>query len=85
MECIITTNNILLVSRILPAPSQSSWDRDEEAADEAATVSTSVVLAMPTAPPYGQRRGWIPRSEDVSSHFIANFSMDMYPRVVSIK
>ncbi|KAI5704852.1 hypothetical protein M8J76_003906 [Diaphorina citri] len=52
------------LSSILPAPSQSSWDRDEEAADEAATVSTSVVLAMPTAPPYGQRRGWIPRSED---------------------
>jgi DNA replicative helicase MCM subunit Mcm2 (Cdc46/Mcm family) len=27
--------------------------------------SSSLVVASPTAPPYGQRRGWVPRSLEV--------------------
>jgi DNA replicative helicase MCM subunit Mcm2 (Cdc46/Mcm family) len=28
--------------------------------------SSSLVVASPTAPPYGQRRGWVPRSLEVT-------------------
>lgn len=48
---------------LLPAPSQSVWDRDEERAKAAVeNPISSLVLAQPTAPPYGSRRGWVPRS-----------------------
>lgn len=47
---------------VLPAPTQPIWDRDDERRERAAErPSTSVVLALPIAPPYGQRRGWVPR------------------------
>jgi len=57
----------------LPAPTQPTWDRDEEkaklkAAAEAAKAeessSKALVLASRAAPPYGKRRGWIPRVAD---------------------
>ena len=60
-------------SSYLPAPSQPAWDRDEEkaklkAAAEASEAeessNRSLVLASRAAPPYGKRRGWIPRVAD---------------------
>nr|CAD7428350.1 unnamed protein product [Timema monikensis] len=47
------------LSSLLPAPSQPVWDRDEQV--KISLPVTSLVLASPTAPPYGQRRGWVPR------------------------
>uniref|UniRef100_A0A1B6EKJ9 SKI-interacting protein SKIP SNW domain-containing protein n=2 Tax=Proconiini TaxID=565685 RepID=A0A1B6EKJ9_9HEMI len=52
----------LSLSSILPAPSQPVWDRDDERAKS--RPITALVSASPTAPPYGQRRGWIPRSQE---------------------
>ena len=47
----------------MPAPSAPVWDRDEERAKEKASKpSTALVSATRTAPPYGQRKSWIPRS-----------------------
>lgn len=61
------------IGSYLPAPSQPAWDRDEEkaklkAAAEASEAeesnNRSLVLASRAAPPYGKRRGWIPRVAD---------------------
>ena len=50
---------------ILPAPTAPAWDRDEERAKEKASKpSTALVSATKTAPPYGQRKGWIPRIQE---------------------
>jgi len=49
---------------LLPAPTQLVWDRDRELAklkDPAASTSTALVSAASTAPPYGKRKGWLPR------------------------
>ena len=55
----------LFTHSFLPAPSAPTWDRDEERAKEKASrPSTAVVSATKTAPPYGQRKGWIPRVQD---------------------
>lgn len=48
------------LSSLLPAPSNSIWDRDSE---KRPSKSFSVVQVKVSAPPYGQRRGWIPRTE----------------------
>jgi len=58
----MSTGGISL-SSILPAPSAPVWDRDEERAREK-KPSTALVSAVQTAPPYGQRKSWIPRSLD---------------------
>uniref|UniRef100_A0A069DVV5 Putative mrna splicing factor/ chromatin binding snw family nuclear protein n=1 Tax=Panstrongylus megistus TaxID=65343 RepID=A0A069DVV5_9HEMI len=51
------------LSSLLPAPTQPVWDRDEDSRQwpppPSALVSTS-----PAAPPYGQRRGWVPRKQE---------------------
>uniref|UniRef100_A0A224XLN2 Putative mrna splicing factor/ chromatin binding snw family nuclear protein n=1 Tax=Panstrongylus lignarius TaxID=156445 RepID=A0A224XLN2_9HEMI len=50
------------LSSLLPAPTQPVWDRDEDRQwppPPSALVSTS-----PAAPPYGQRRGWVPRKQE---------------------
>jgi len=53
------------LSSFLPAPSAPAWDRDEERAKERASKPvTALVSAQKTAPPYGQRKGWIPRVVD---------------------
>merc|ERR1719422_2523053 len=60
------------LSSFLPAPTQPIWDRDEERrklqsenADESSrSESRALVSAQRTAPPYGKRKGWIPRSVD---------------------
>lgn len=57
--------NIMFLFSLLPAPSQPTWDRDEERAKLAAqTPSKEIVSASKTAPPYGKRKGWIPRTID---------------------
>lgn len=52
------------LSSILPAPVQTIWDRDDERRRKEASFSTSnaLVSAQSIAPPYGQRRGWVPRN-----------------------
>lgn len=54
------------LSSYLPAPSRSAWDREDERNVQATQASTShvVVSTKAAAPPYGQRKGWIPRTEN---------------------
>jgi SNW domain-containing protein 1 len=53
-------------SSLLPAPSQPVWDRDRELAKQkesaGPSTSTALVSAASTMPPYGKRKGWIPRT-----------------------
>lgn len=51
------------LASLLPAPSQNSWDRDDARSKQEVT-STAIVSASRTAPPYGKRKGWIPRTID---------------------
>lgn len=52
------------LSSILPAPTNQIWDReDEKIAMMGMTMGGPLASAKVSAPPYGQRRGWIPRSE----------------------
>ncbi|CAH0384400.1 unnamed protein product [Bemisia tabaci] len=48
------------LSSLLPAPTMPVKDREINSTP----VSSALVIATPTAPPYGQRRGWIPRSQE---------------------
>lgn len=52
------------LSSILPAPIQTIWDRDDERRRKEFSLSSSnaLVSAQSIAPPYGQRRGWVPRN-----------------------
>ncbi|CAH1793188.1 unnamed protein product, partial [Owenia fusiformis] len=51
------------LSSILPAPSQYVHDREDE--DLIRRVNASLpVASKKTAPPYGHRRGWVPRTVD---------------------
>jgi len=50
------------LASLLPAPSQSRWDRDEERARQEEHRDTQLVTASRAAPPYGKRKGWIPRT-----------------------
>lgn len=51
------------LSTILPAPIQPVWDRDDERRKKAASMKpTALVSAQSIAPPYSQRRGWVPRN-----------------------
>lgn len=47
------------------------WDRDEERAK--VRPITALISAAPTAPPYGQRRGWIPRRTEVSIQLVTYY------------
>lgn len=53
------------LSSILPAPSNPIWDRDDERKHVAKGTPTmgALVSAKIAAPPYGQRKGWVPRTE----------------------
>ncbi|KAL3242632.1 hypothetical protein MRX96_002409 [Rhipicephalus microplus] len=70
---------------LLPAPTQSVFDRgDEDRARKLAAPSTHVALTMRSAPPYGMRKGWVPRSlEDYGDGgafpeiHVAQYPMDM--------
>ncbi|KAL1512974.1 hypothetical protein ABEB36_002469 [Hypothenemus hampei] len=51
------------LSSILPNPVQPIWDRDDERKKRAVQKpTTALVSAQAIAPPYGQRRGWVPRN-----------------------
>jgi SNW domain-containing protein 1 len=55
---------MISLSSILPAPQQNTtWDREDEI--RAIPKNSGVLVsAKVAAPPYGQRRGWIPRNEN---------------------
>ncbi|XP_014260050.1 SNW domain-containing protein 1 [Cimex lectularius] len=50
------------LSTLLPAPTQPIWDIEDEAKTTWQATSTALVSTSPAAPPYGQRRGWVPRT-----------------------
>lgn len=52
---------------MLPAPSQVVWDREDEAREQKLRQRpvSALVKAVVTAPPYGQRKGWVPRNPEV--------------------
>lgn len=51
------------LSSLLPAPSQSIWDRDEERQkQQEEEQSKELVTFEKTAPPYGKRKGFVPRT-----------------------
>ena len=50
--------------RMLPAPTQRPWDRELDESARAAS-SSRAVATVGTAPPYGQRAGWMPRNQSV--------------------
>ncbi|XP_075547999.1 puff-specific protein Bx42 [Dermacentor variabilis] len=70
---------------LLPAPSQSVFDRgDEDRARKLAAPSKHVALTTRSSPPYGMRKGWVPRSlEDYGDGgafpeiHVAQYPMDM--------
>lgn len=57
------------LASLLPAPTQPTWDRDEERQKEkqqreeskSASSSSSLVSFEKVCPPYGGRKGWVPR------------------------
>ncbi|KAF9798947.1 hypothetical protein SFRURICE_011586 [Spodoptera frugiperda] len=50
------------LSSLLPAPTQQVWDRDDER--KAKRVGSALVVSQTSVPPYGQRKGWVPRAEE---------------------
>ncbi|XP_043484968.1 puff-specific protein Bx42 [Leptopilina heterotoma] len=54
------------LASLLPTPSQVVWDREDEAREQKLRQRpvSALVKAVVTAPPYGQRKGWIPRCEE---------------------
>jgi len=60
---LMSSSGGISLSSLLPAPTQQTWDRDEARSKQDVT-STSIVSASRTAPPYGKRKGWIPRTTD---------------------
>lgn len=53
---------VIFVFSLLPAPVQQIWDRDDEL--KAKRVGSALVVSQTSVPPYGQRKGWIPRTEE---------------------
>ncbi|XP_077284163.1 puff-specific protein Bx42 isoform X2 [Arctopsyche grandis] len=54
----------MALSSILPAPSQAVWDREDERRSLAAQrATTTLLVTQSSVPPYGQRKGWVPRAE----------------------
>ncbi|CAD5121714.1 DgyrCDS10198 [Dimorphilus gyrociliatus] len=49
------------LSSLLPAPVQQNYDRDNEEKETSRNVIPKISKAIP---PYGHRKGWIPRQED---------------------
>nr|UYR00245.1 puff-specific protein Bx42 [Plectrocnemia conspersa] len=53
------------LASILPAPTQTVWDRDDERRTQAAFIANNTLLVTQSnVPPYGQRKGWVPRKEE---------------------
>lgn len=59
---------------LLPAPSQVVWDREDEAREQKLRQRpvSALVKAVVTAPPYGQRKGWVPRNPEVRDFIIVH-------------
>lgn len=60
------TINEMSLTSLLPAPSQVVWDREDEAREQKLRQRpvSALVKAVITAPPYGQRKGWVPRNPE---------------------
>ncbi|XP_063995567.1 puff-specific protein Bx42 [Diachasmimorpha longicaudata] len=58
--------NKMSLASLLPAPSQVVWDREDEAREQKLRQRpvSALVKAVITAPPYGQRKGWVPRTPE---------------------
>ncbi|KAK6181367.1 hypothetical protein SNE40_009233 [Patella caerulea] len=52
------------LSHILPAPSQKFYDRGEDEQQYRSQLQVAPVSSKRTAPPYGHRKGWIPRTQE---------------------
>ncbi|XP_061173930.1 SNW domain-containing protein 1-like [Saccostrea echinata] len=52
------------LSDILPAPSQHVFDREDDERQQRAQTQLMPVMSRRTAPPYGHRKGWIPRTQE---------------------
>ncbi|XP_014206032.1 puff-specific protein Bx42 [Copidosoma floridanum] len=54
------------LNSLLPQPTQVVWDREDEAREAKLRQRpvSALVKAVVSAPPYGQRKGWVPRNED---------------------
>lgn len=50
------------LSSLLPPPTQPVWEREED--PKWPPPPSALVVATPAAPPYGQRKGWVPRSPE---------------------
>ena len=54
------------LSSLLPTPANRVWDREDERkanSSKGAPIIGALVSAKVAAPPYGQRKDWIPRTE----------------------
>lgn len=65
-------NTSSFFSRILPKPTQED---DDENVEETKTIPAPIIATI-IAPPYGQRKGWIPRNQEVFLFFISVESSD---------
>ncbi|XP_024886630.1 puff-specific protein Bx42-like [Temnothorax curvispinosus] len=56
----------MYLTNLLLAPTQVVWDREDEAREQKLRQRpvSALVKAVVTAPPYGQRRGWVPRTPE---------------------
>nr|XP_034324432.1 SNW domain-containing protein 1 [Crassostrea gigas] len=52
------------LSDILPAPSQHVFDREDDEQQQRSQTQMMPVMSRRTAPPYGHRKGWVPRTQD---------------------
>ena len=52
------------LSSLLPAPNQHVYDREEDEYVNRRSSQSVSVISKRTAPPYGHRKGWIPRTQD---------------------
>jgi len=69
MSKITLNNHCLGIFSFLPAPSQPTWDRDEERKKMMAKQANMAMIPVgPAAPPYGQRQEWIPRNPEVCTY-----------------
>jgi hypothetical protein len=65
--CVTFVEFLCEIFSILPAPVQSGWDEEEsaQASSSKAGAGAIAVIAACTAPPYGDRKGWVPRRQEV--------------------
>ncbi|XP_041354026.1 SNW domain-containing protein 1-like [Gigantopelta aegis] len=51
------------LANVLPTPSQRIYDKDDEEREYRSQMQVAPISKR-TAPPYGHRKGWVPRSQD---------------------